>query len=121
MSLIIFLYFIGTYLGCNVGKENKKMKTQQSKNLYKVMQRFADLTSKFILEGNINRAARCFKIADKLMTTGNIIIKNAVSNVYVYSLSLILDKRDEHYDEVMNVLPFSLKKEYENQSIGYGI
>ncbi len=85
------------------------------------MQRFADLTKKCILEGNIKRAEGCFKTADKLLVTGNMIIKNAVENVYVYSLSHLLDRRDEHYEEVMDVLPLSLKRVYEHQVTAYGV
>lgn len=97
------------------------MKTQQSKNLYKVMQRFADITILFILQGNLRRAERCLQLADKLFITGNLIIKNAVSNVFVYSLSRVLDRRDEISKKAFEILPFSLKREYELQVNSFGV
>ncbi len=97
------------------------MKTQKSKNLYKVMQRFADITVNFILKGELNRAAKCLQIADKLFRSGNIIIKNAIANVFVYSLSRVLDKQDERCSEVLAILPFSLKREYDLQVNSCGV
>lgn len=97
------------------------MKTQKSKNLYKVMQRFADMTVNFILNGQLNRAAKCLQIADKLFRSGNIIIKNAIANVFVYSLSRVLDKQDERSHEVFAILPFSLKREYDLQVNSCGV
>ena len=85
------------------------------------MQRFADVTNKLILEGNLQRAEKCFRIADTLLRTGNLIIKNAVANVFVYSLSLVLDRRDEHYEKIMRILPLSLKEEYKQQQMSYGV
>jgi hypothetical protein len=97
------------------------MKTEQSKNLYKVMQRFADLTKTLILLGNIKRAERCLRIANALLTSGNIIIVNAVANVYVYSLSSLLDHRDENCLKIMDLLPLALRKEYEHQVTSSGV
>lgn len=97
------------------------MKTEQSKNLYKLMQRFADLTKTFIIQGNIKKAEKCLHIANALLTSGNIIIVNAVANVYVYSLSSLLDRRDENCQQIMALLPFSLRKEYENQVNSLGV
>lgn len=98
-----------------------EMKTEQSKNLYTLMQRFADLTKKLIIQGNINKVERCLRIANSLLTSGNIIIVNAVANVYVYSLSTVLDRRDENCMKVMAVLPFALRKEYEHQVNSLGV
>lgn len=99
----------------SIGKIVFAMKTQQSKNLYKIMQRFADITVSFILNGQLNRAAKCLQIADKLFRSGNIIIKNAIANVFVYSLARVLDKQDKRSHKVLAILPFSLKREYDLQ------
>lgn len=85
------------------------------------MQRFADITIVFLLEGNQKRAARCLRIADKLFTSGNIIIKNAVANVFVYSLSRVLDRRDEVSKMAFEILPLSLRREYDFQVNSLGV
>ncbi len=97
------------------------MKTEQSKNLYKLMHRFADITKTFILQGNIKRAEKCLRIANTLFTSGNFIIKNAVANVYIYSLSQVFDSRTELSNKAMEILPFSLRKEYEEQVNSLGV
>ena len=97
------------------------MKPHPSKNLYKVVQRFADVTIHFILLGQLNRAAKCLKIADRLFQSGNNLLKNAIANVFVYSLSRVLDKHDEISHQVFDILPFSLRKEYELQVNASGV
>lgn len=97
------------------------MRTAQSRNLYKVMQRFANITKGFIVQGQVKRAEKCLRIADLLFKTGNIIIKNAVANVFVYSLSSMLDRRDACGKVLLDILPFSLRKEYENQVNSIGV
>lgn len=91
------------------------MKTQNSKNLYKAMQRFADITIGFMVQGKFNRASKCLLTADRLFHSGNNLIKNAVSNVFVYSLSRVLDKHDELSTKILEMMPFSLKNEYDLQ------
>ncbi len=85
------------------------------------MQRFADLTKTLIAQGNMKRAEKCLRIANTLFTTGNFITKNAVANVYIYSLSSLLDNRDEKCEQVMAVLPFALRQEYEHQVNSLGV
>lgn len=91
------------------------MKTQNSKNLYKAMQRFADITIGFMVQGKFNRASKCLLTADRLFNSGNNLIKNAISNVFVYSLSRVLDKHDELSTKILEMMPFSLKNEYDLQ------
>jgi hypothetical protein len=97
------------------------MKTEQSKNLYKLMQRFADITKSLVLQGNIKRAEKCLRVANALFINGNFIIKNAVANVYIYSLSQLLDSKTEQANKLMAILPFSLRKEYEHQVNSLGV
>lgn len=85
------------------------------------MQRFAEVTKKSILQGNIKRAEKCLRIANVLFVNGNFIIKNAVANVYVYSLSQLLDTRSEPANKAMAILPFALRKEYELQVNSLGV
>ncbi len=61
------------------------MKSKNPENIYKQAQRFADVTKKLIINGNIQRAKRCLTIASNLMEKGNNEMQNAISNVYIYS------------------------------------
>jgi hypothetical protein len=93
------------------------MKTPYIKSIYVSVQRLADITKKSILHRNFKRAERCFGIADRLMRTGSAQVKNAVENVFVYSVTIWLDsiiRRDDR-DRVLRLMPASLKAEYVHQ------
>ena len=67
------------------------MKNDPKQTTYSQMQRFADITKKAITEGNFERARHCMIIAEDLFKNGNTEIKNIVSNVYVFSVSVFME------------------------------
>ncbi|MEO8150430.1 MAG: hypothetical protein ABI723_22555 [Bacteroidia bacterium] len=88
------------------------MKAKNSKNIYKQMQRFADLTKTLIIQGNIARAKKCLAVAEKLFETGSNEMKNAVSNVFVFSVSSFMEV---HHCHIKDLFPKSLDMEYHKQ------
>jgi len=80
------------------------------------MHQLADITKKCIVIRNFQRVEKCLGIADRFMRTGNANVKNAVANVFVYSLTLRLEtmKREDR-ERVFYLFPTSLKKEYVHQ------
>jgi hypothetical protein len=93
------------------------MKTPYIRSIYVSMQNLTDITKKNILKRNYKRVERCFGIADRLLRTGNAQVKNAVENVFVYSIGIWLDGviRKDDRERVMQLLPASLKAEYCHQ------
>ncbi|MBK9018067.1 MAG: hypothetical protein IPM82_30725 [Saprospiraceae bacterium] len=92
------------------------MKTPYFKSIYFTMQQLADITKKCILTRNFQRVEKCLGIADRLMRTGNAKIKNAVANVFVYSVTIRLETmRREDRERVFHLFPASLKAEYVQQ------
>lgn len=86
----------------------KKVKT----SLIKKMERFAEVTINSLKSGKIVRAKRCFALAEDLFLKGNTKVKNAISKVYLNSVS--------HYMELNHLakqqfLPVELHKEYVKQ------
>lgn len=77
------------------------------------MQRMAELTSKMVLSGKLVRAGRFLDTAEKLFLKGNYRTRNAVSNVFIYNLSTILQL---HHCDVNALFPYNLQKEYVRQS-----
>ncbi len=67
------------------------MKTVKPSGAYKQMQRLAMVTKQAIASGNWQRAEKCVRVADELMQHGSREFKNAVSNVYVFSVSSFLE------------------------------
>jgi len=93
------------------------MKNQVS-TIYKQMDRFAALTKTMIIQGNITRAKKCLRVAEMLLVNGNNEVKNAVSNVFVYSVSCFMEM---HRCSISHLFPASLKAEYLKQVNTSGI
>ncbi|WP_116788670.1 DUF7674 family protein [Flavobacterium psychrotrophum] len=79
---------------------------------------FAEITKAFIKQGNINRARKCLEIAELLFTTGSNETKNAIGNVYVFSVSTFMEIRN---CRVANLFPPQLSKEYVSQINATGV
>ncbi|GAB1395512.1 MAG TPA: hypothetical protein PKN57_10900 [Saprospiraceae bacterium] len=94
------------------------MNSNEKLNIYKQAQRFADVTKKLIITGNVKRAKRCLNVASNLMEKGNKEIQNAISNVYVYSLSSFMEL---HHCAIKNFFPKNLQNEYHNQINASGL
>lgn len=80
--------------------------------IYKQAERFAEITNKAIISGNISRAKRFLNIAENLFETGNNETKNVISNVYVFSVSSFMELRR---CSISNLFPQSLRAEYIKQ------
>ena len=91
---------------------------EQSKNIYKQMQRFADVTMELIIHGNIARAKKYLAVAENLFVTGSNEMKNAVSNVFVFSVSSFMEL---HHRNIIDLFPKSLNSEYYKQVHTSGI
>jgi hypothetical protein len=87
------------------------MKNQVT-TIYKQAERFAEITKTAIISGNITRAKKCMAIAERLLVTGSYETKNAISNVYVFSVSSFMELRN---CSISNLFPQSLKAEYIKQ------
>ncbi len=84
----------------------------QITTVYKQAERFAEITKTAIISGNIVRAKKCLALAERLFTTGSYETKNAISNVYVFSVSTFMELR---HCNISNLFPQSLKAEYLKQ------
>lgn len=93
------------------------MKNQVS-TVYKQAERFAEITKTAIITGNIVRAKKCLALAERLLETGGSETKNAISNVYVFSVSSFMELR---HCSISNLFPKSLKVEYIRQITSSGV
>ena len=90
----------------------------QDNSIYKQAERFAEITKKAIVSGNINRAKKCLALAERLFETGSYETRNAISNVYIFSVSSFMELR---HCTISNLFPKSLKAEYIKQINTSGI
>ncbi|WP_309640623.1 hypothetical protein [Flavobacterium sp.] len=84
----------------------------QVTTVYKQAERFAEITKTAIVSGNIARAKKCMALAERLFTSGSYETKNAIANVYVFSVSTFMELR---HCTISNLFPKSLKDEYLKQ------
>ncbi len=85
------------------------MKSISQQSPYKNAQRFADVTKEFIITGNVKRAKRCLQRPETIFVNGNQQVRNAISNVYVYSVSSFLEV---DRCSIRSLFPETLKNEY---------
>ena len=76
------------------------------------MQSFATITKTLLIQGNMSRVNRCIGMVEKLFANGNAEVKNAVSNVYLYSITSFMEMHRYHIKEL---LPIRLQQEYYKQ------
>jgi hypothetical protein len=93
------------------------MKNQVT-TIYKQAERFAEITKSAIISGNILRAKKCLALAEQLFATGSYETKNAIANVYVFSVSTFMELR---HCSISNLFSQSLKEEYLKQINASGV
>lgn len=96
-------------------------KLPNSSNVYKAMECFVDYTKQVISKGNLNEVKHCFSVAEKILDHGNYSVKNAIENVYVYSLGTVVELSALQTDKLKNIFNGTLKKEYYKQMIASDI
>jgi len=87
---------------------------------YQQMNVLTAFTRKNIQEHDYKTVKRCFKLADKLYSKGNAVVKNAVQNVFVYSFTNIFQTCNKEKTTVLAMLPMSLYTIYITQVYGRG-
>ena len=88
------------------------MKNRSNNSVYDQMQRMAELTIAMVLAGKLQRAKKFINAAEKLFLSGNYQSRTAVSNVYLYDISTILEL---HRYNLQLLLPPNLQREYIKQ------
>lgn len=94
------------------------MKVKAIPNIYQQAQQLANLTKELILAGNIARAKSCLQKAEDIFKQGSNEMKNAIVNVYVFSVTLFMEM---HHYNIKQFLPKSLHSEYQKQIYSSGI
>lgn len=85
------------------------MSTQKKRNVYLQMQSFAATTKTLLIQGNMLRVKKCIGLVENLFVNGNNEVRNAISNVYLYSLTSFMEMHRYHVKEL---LPIKLREEY---------
>lgn len=90
------------------------------KSPYAAMQALLDYTEDNIDMHNYKAVKKCFSAADELYVRGNNSVKNAVSNVFVYSLTRLFQCHNSERKYLLGLIPISLYTLYVQQQHGIG-
>lgn len=91
-------------------------------SIFKAMQMLVDYTNKMFSLGKIKNVKKCMEVTEKIYEKGNMVIKNAVENVYIFSFSKILMGCDrEERKSLEALMPLSLHTLYVQQILKSGI
>ena len=90
-------------------------------NIYTTIGCFVDFTRNLMNIGNIKSLKHCLNVAERMLDDGNNIVKNAIENVYVYSLGSVVDLSASTANCLKKLFNGSLKKEYYRQIFARGV
>jgi len=83
-----------------------------TRQLYRSVQGFADSSLKLCEEEKFEKLKQFLKVALKLFKEGNATVRNAIVNVYLYTLSRYMDEQPRGRKRIEPFLPHELRIEY---------
>lgn len=90
-------------------------KLSSPRDIYVSVNCFAEFTKQLIKKGNLSEVKHCFNIAEKMLLEGNKTVKNAIENVYLFSMSSILDFTNPLSRKIKGMMNKALLTEYQKQ------
>lgn len=87
-------------------------------SIYRQAARFAEVTQRAIMSGNIPRAKKCLAHAETLLLNGSKETRTAISVVYVHAISSFMELR---HCSIAGLFPIGLKAEYVKQVNASGV
>ena len=89
-------------------------------NVYNIMNLVRDYACEMATSNNFQRLKDCFTAAEALYEKGSGVVRCAVENVVIYSLSRMLMNSPQTRDELGTILPGSLRSVYMSQVMARG-
>ncbi|QMW00331.1 DUF7674 family protein [Spirosoma foliorum] len=84
-------------------------------SVYTTLHKLCEVTSVLAHQNRFKAVKHCLLAAEELLTHAEPKISNAVCTIYVYYISLLLDKRDSRAEVIHYMLPLALRTEYRRQ------
>jgi hypothetical protein len=92
------------------GINSEMEKVAGGNNIRKLMLCFAQYTRLCAEKGNLHTLVTCFSIAETLLKKGNHTVKTAVENIYLFSVSSLLEIASPFHKQVQQLFPTDLKE-----------
>ncbi len=84
-------------------------------SVYSALDKLYEVTAILAHQNKYKAVKRCLQLAEELLLKGDKRISNAVCSIYVFRLSMLLDKRDPRAEVIHYLLPRTLRAEYQRQ------
>lgn len=79
---------------------------------YKSVQAFANASVRLCEEGKFKKLEQFLAVAWKLLKDGNDTVKNGIVNIYLFTLSNVMDSHDAVKKNIEPLMPKELRLEY---------
>jgi len=83
-----------------------------TRHYYKSIQAFADASAKLCEERKFDRLKRFLIVAWTLFKDGNDTVRNGITNVYLFTLSRVMDQQRDAKVNIEPLMPRELRVEY---------
>jgi len=113
-----FIEILGDELP-EINPELEKLSTPR--DIYVSVKCFAEFTKQLIKKGNLSEVKHCFNIAEKMLLEGNKTVRNAIENVYLFSMSSIFDFANPLSRKIKGMMNKALLTEYQKQVSASGL
>lgn len=84
-------------------------------SLHATLNKLYEITSILAHQNRFKAVRRCLQTAEELLLEEDKRISNAVCSIYIYRLSMLLDKRDARAEVIHYLLPRGIRTEYQRQ------
>jgi predicted SnoaL-like aldol condensation-catalyzing enzyme len=103
---------IPMYLEEAIPEISNELNEGKKYNAFVLMNSLVLFTYKNIKAHNYKTVKKCFKVADKLYSKGNGMVKNAVQNVFVYSFTRMFQSHPAEKEKLLAIIPMTLYSLY---------
>ncbi|MCD6064606.1 MAG: hypothetical protein K0R82_2517 [Flavipsychrobacter sp.] len=107
----------GNLISQELPELNERFEKSPVPGLHKTMRALFDYTQEKVDTYDLGAVQKCFSVVERLYADGNMALRNAIENVYVFSLEKILCSTCAHKAELMNMIPETLHAAYVRQMI----
>ena len=83
-----------------------------TRQYYKSVKVFADASLELCEAGKMKKLERFLQVAWKLFKEGNETVKNGILNVYLFTLSIVMDEKAALRKQIEQLMPRDLYNEY---------
>lgn len=91
-------------------------------NIINSIQCLTNFTRKKIIQHNLKDVKKCFAVVENIYSNGNILVKDAIENIFIYSFTSLLNAGNkEEVIQIQAMMPLCLHSAYIRQIYKSGI